>query len=99
MSAADLEDWDPGHLVPGINPAALYNFGDCFSYAILAAEGGDTAKAEVYALEAAVALASAFPLSSPESGAGGVILAAVERYRAAAAAARSSSDGEQERAA
>ena len=60
-----------------MNSAALYDALNCASLAVLAAEGGDHAKAEIALLEASVAASEAFPLASPQSQAFGVILGEV----------------------
>lgn len=62
-----------------MNPPALYDALNCAASAVLAAEGGETAKAETALLEASVAADDAFPIGSPESRALGVLLAAAGR--------------------
>jgi hypothetical protein len=65
--------------------AALYDALNLLSLSVLAAEGGDTAKAETALLEAQLAAETAFPPDSPESDALWVILVAVGLVREEAA--------------
>jgi hypothetical protein len=60
-----------------MHPVALYDALNCASLAVLAAEGGDHARAETALLEASVAASEAFPLRSAQSEALGVILSEV----------------------
>jgi len=62
-----------------VNPVALYDALNCASLAVLLAESGDAAGAEVPLLEASLAATDAFPAGSPEAAALGVILAAAGR--------------------
>lgn len=65
--------------------AALYDALNLASLAVLAAEGGETAKAETALLEAKLAATGAFPAGSPEAAAFGVVLAYASRVSEEAA--------------
>jgi len=65
------------------NPPALYDALHLAALAVLAAEGGDDAKAETDLLEAGIAADLAFPEGGPESRALGIILEAAGRIREA----------------
>jgi hypothetical protein len=77
----------PGSAVPAesaeqdVNPVALWDALNLAASAVLAAEGGDTAKAETALLEAQLAAGDAFPAGSREAEALGIILEAAGRVR------------------
>jgi hypothetical protein len=68
-----------------VNAVHLYDALYCASTASLAAEAGETAKAETAWLEASVAAAGAFAAGSREAEALGTVLAAVARVTEAVA--------------
>ena len=70
-----------------MDPVALYDALNCASMALIAAEGGDTAKAETAYLEASLAAGEAFRPGSPGSEALRVILGEVRAMAAGGLAA------------